>query len=70
MEWFRERVRQLDVAVRPPEPLLRGRDLLALGVPPGPRVGQILRAVYERQLDGAVTTLDEALAEAKQLLGP
>ena len=70
MEWFRERVRQLDVAVRPPEPLLRGRDLLALGVPPGPRVGQILRAVYERQLDGAVTTPDEALAEAKQLLGP
>jgi tRNA nucleotidyltransferase (CCA-adding enzyme) len=69
MEWFRERVRQLDVAVRPPEPLLHGRHVVALGVPPGPRVGEILRAVYDRQLDGAVTTLDEAVAEAKQLLG-
>ena len=27
---------------------------------PGPRVGEILKAVYEQQLDGAVTTLDEA----------
>ena len=36
MEWFRERVRQLDVAVRPPEPILKGRDVLALGVAPGP----------------------------------
>jgi tRNA nucleotidyltransferase (CCA-adding enzyme) len=69
MDWFREKVRQLDVAVRPPDPLLRGRDLLALGVQPGPRVGEILRAVYELQLDGAVTTSDEARAEAKRFLG-
>ncbi len=69
MEWFRDKVRQLDVALRPPEPLLLGRDVLALGVAPGPRVGEILRAVYERQLDGAVTTADEARAEAKRLLG-
>jgi tRNA nucleotidyltransferase (CCA-adding enzyme) len=69
MDWFRERVRELDVAVRPPDALLRGRDVVALGVPPGPRVGEILRAVYERQLDGAVTTADEAVAEAKRILG-
>jgi tRNA nucleotidyltransferase (CCA-adding enzyme) len=69
MEWFRERVRALDVAVRPPEPLLKGRDLLALGVPPGPEVGRLVRAVYERQLDGAVTTLEQARAEACRLLG-
>jgi tRNA nucleotidyltransferase (CCA-adding enzyme) len=68
MEWFRERVRHLDVAVRPPEPLLRGRDLLALGMTPGPAMGQILEAVYERQLDGAVTNLDEAIAEARRHL--
>ena len=68
MEWFLERVHQLDVAERPPEPLLRGRDLLALGVAPGPGVGRILRAVYERQLDGAITTREQALEEARQLL--
>ena len=69
MDWFRERVRALDVASRPPEALLRGRDVVALGVPPGPRVGEILRAVYERQLDGGVKTADEAVAEAKRILG-
>jgi tRNA nucleotidyltransferase (CCA-adding enzyme) len=68
MEWFRERVRALDVARRAPEPILRGRDVLALGVPPGPRVGRVVRAVYERQLDGAVTTADEARAEARRIL--
>jgi tRNA nucleotidyltransferase (CCA-adding enzyme) len=69
MEWFRERVRQLDVAVRPPEAILKGRDLIALGVAPGPELGRVLKAVYERQLDGAVTTLEEARAEACRLLG-
>jgi tRNA nucleotidyltransferase (CCA-adding enzyme) len=68
MEWFREKVRALDVAVQPPDPLLRGRDLLELGVAPGPEMGRILHAVYERQLDGAVTTLDEARAEAQRHL--
>jgi tRNA nucleotidyltransferase (CCA-adding enzyme) len=68
MEWFLERVRALDVAERPPEPLLLGRHVVELGVPPGPEVGRIVRAVYERQLDGAVTTLDEAQEEARRLL--
>ncbi len=68
MEWFRERVRQLDVATAPPAPILKGRDLLALGLRPGPELGRILSAVYERQLDGAVTTLDEACAEARRML--
>jgi tRNA nucleotidyltransferase (CCA-adding enzyme) len=68
MDWFLERVRQLDVVSKPPEPLLRGRDVVALGVPPGPEVGRIVRAVYERQLDGAVGTADEAREEARRLV--
>jgi tRNA nucleotidyltransferase (CCA-adding enzyme) len=69
MDWFRQRVQELDVAVRPPEPILKGRDVIALGVTAGPEVGRVLRAVYERQLDGAVTTLEEARAEACRVLG-
>jgi hypothetical protein len=68
MDWFLERVRQLDVAERPPEPLLKGRDVVALGVPPGPAIGEILREVYEKQLDGAVTTADQARDEARRIL--
>jgi tRNA nucleotidyltransferase (CCA-adding enzyme) len=68
MDWFLDRVRQLDVATKPPEPLLRGRDVVALGVPPGPEVGRIVRAVYERQLDGAVGTPEEAREEARRMV--
>lgn len=68
MEWFRGRARALGVEHAPPAPLLLGRHVLALGVAPGPEVGRILRAVYERQLDGAVVTLDEAVAAARAVI--
>jgi len=67
-QWFLDRVRALGVEHAPPAPLLLGRHLLALGVRPGPGMGEILRAVYEQQLDGTVTTLDEAHAVARGLL--
>jgi tRNA nucleotidyltransferase (CCA-adding enzyme) len=68
MDWFLERARALGVQHEPPAPLLLGRHLLALGLAPGPRVGDLLKLVYEKQLDGAVTTLEEALEEARALL--
>ena len=67
-EWFMQRSRELEVEQRPPDPLLLGRHLLELGVEPGPRMGEITRAVYEMQLDGRVRNLDEAIAEAKELI--
>ena len=67
MDWFIERARALGVEHHPPAPLLLGRHVLALGVDPGPRVGEILRRVYEKQLDGELRTLDEAIAEASTL---
>jgi tRNA nucleotidyltransferase (CCA-adding enzyme) len=68
MDWFIERARALGVEHQPPASLLMGRHLLALGVPAGPQVGSVLKQVYERQLDGAVTTVEEAIAEAKKIL--
>lgn len=66
MDRFLERARELGVQNAPPAPLVLGRHVLALGVPPGPRVGEILRAVYERQLDGSITTLEEGIAFARE----
>lgn len=58
------RAQQAALADEPikPTPLVRGRDLLALGYPPGPLYGEILRAVEDRQLEGELTLLEEALA--------
>ena len=67
-EWFIQRSRELEVEQRPPDPLLLGRHLLELGVEPGPRMGEITRAVYEMQLDGRVRNLDEAIEEAKKIV--
>jgi tRNA nucleotidyltransferase (CCA-adding enzyme) len=68
MDWFLERARALGVQHRPPAPILLGRHLLALGLTPGPRIGEILKAVYELQMDGTVTNLDEAIAAARTRL--
>jgi tRNA nucleotidyltransferase (CCA-adding enzyme) len=68
MDWFLERARALGVEHRAPEPLLLGRHLLALGLTPGPRIGEILKAVYEQQMDNQVTTLEEAIEAAKRLI--
>ena len=68
IDWFLERARQLGVQHAPPEPILKGRHLLDLGVEPGPRMGQILRQIYEQQLDGQVQSLDAAIARAREAL--
>jgi poly(A) polymerase len=44
-----------------PPPLVRGDDLLALGLKPGPKIGEILEAVETRQLEGTLTSREEAL---------
>src|SRR5438445_1309208 len=49
-----------------PPPLVRGDDLIALGLKPGPRIGQILEAVETRQLEGELRSREEALAWLKR----
>ena len=49
------------------QPLLDGSDLIALGQAPGPGFGVLLKEARERQLEGELTTRDQALGwlEAK-----
>jgi putative nucleotidyltransferase with HDIG domain len=44
-----------------PPPLLTGRDLIALGLKPSPRFGEILEAVQTAQLDGEINDRAGAL---------
>ena len=68
MDWFLERARELGVQHAPPEPLVKGRHLLALGLTPGPRVGEVLKQIYEKQLDGSIATLDQGLELAREMV--
>ena len=45
-----------------PPPLVTGHDLMALGWKPGPHFGPVLEAVQTAQLEGTLTTREEALA--------
>lgn len=65
--WFRARMEELEVFDGPPAPLLMGRHLLEMGLKPGPQIGRIVQTVYVAQLDGEVSTLEEARARAAEV---
>src|SRR2546422_6473222 len=67
-EWFIARARELEVQQAAPAPLLMGRHLLEMGLEAGPHVGEIVRAIYEMQLDGRVRTIEEAKDVAREFL--
>jgi hypothetical protein len=57
-----------DAGQAPPEPLLKGRDLIELfGLAPGPLFGCILKRIAELQDAGEISTRDEAIQVAKEL---
>jgi len=50
-----------------PPPLVNGDDLIAMGLRPSPRIGEILRQIHDEQLEGVLVTREDALAEARRL---
>lgn len=68
-EWFIEKARELAVEKEAPKPILMGRHLIELGLKPSPKFKEILDAVYEMQLDGKITDTEEAVEEARKLIG-
>ena len=52
-----------------PRPLLTGDDLIAAGYPPGPQFKAMLQAVEDAQLEGLISTPEEALALVREQLG-
>lgn len=65
-EWMLEKARGLKVERKPLEPLLQGRDLIALGLAPSPRFNEILDGVYQRQLEGSLENKEGAIAWIKE----
>lgn len=52
-----------------PPPLVKGHDLLAVGIPSGVVLGQLLNRVYDEQLEGRVTTREQAMIWIQQQQG-
>jgi tRNA nucleotidyltransferase (CCA-adding enzyme) len=59
--WLLERATSLGVEEEAPKNFLRGQDLMKQGIEPGPGMGKILDAVYELQLEGELTSREQAL---------
>jgi len=59
-EFCRHKLDELGAEQIRPEPLLRGQDLIRMGYAPGPRFSQILTAVENAQLDGNISTPEQA----------
>jgi len=60
-EFMLEQARELEQQPQIRPPLLNGEDLKALGVAPGPRMGELLAEVREKQLLDELKTREEAL---------
>ena len=58
--WF-DLADRMEIVEEGPKFLVQGRDLLALGVKPGPAMGEILRQAFEAQLDGEFATLEDGV---------
>ncbi len=52
-----------------PARLVRGDDLIAMGLKPGPRIGELLEAVQTAQLEGEIKTRAEALELLRTMMG-
>jgi poly(A) polymerase len=52
--------------IEPPR-LINGRDLLAMGIPPGRSLGVMLDTIYEAQLEGSIQSRSQALEVARKM---
>ena len=68
-EFCRQKLSELGPEQIAPPRLLSGRDLIDLGLQPGPRFKEILHAVEDAQLEGRLQTPEDALSWVRQQYG-
>ncbi len=62
--------REMLSADAPAPPLVRGDDLMrTLGIRPGPQLGRLVAQLAEAQYAGEISTREDAIARARELLG-
>jgi len=72
LSWARTTIATFNQSIKPhlssKNDLVRGKDLLTLGMPPGPGMGNILSRIRQAQDDGRIQNRTEALAMAKKII--
>jgi tRNA nucleotidyltransferase/poly(A) polymerase len=71
-ETLRRRLRELEAhagGIHAP-PLIDGDELIRAGLKPGPAFKKLLEAIYDAQLEGRISTINEALAMANAIRTP
>jgi poly(A) polymerase len=56
-----DRMDEMANEIKLPPPLVTGKDLIALGMRPGPEFGEILEIIADLQLEGKITSREQAL---------
>jgi tRNA nucleotidyltransferase (CCA-adding enzyme) len=69
LRWLAARAEALKVADSAPRPIVQGRDLVALGLEPSAKFGEILKRTYEAQLDGRFFDLAGGVDFVKGIIG-
>ena len=63
-----EKLRELPPEQIRPQPLITGDDLIAAGYQPGPQFKELLAAVEDAQLEGAIRTKEEAMELVRNIV--
>lgn len=66
-DFLQAKAAEFDAQPLIPPPLVSGRDLIRLGLDPGPRFKEILEAIQTEQLEGRILEREPALAYLRQL---
>lgn len=61
IQWYTRQKEEFNITQETIQPIVMGRHLLTEGIPPGKQMGIYLSELYERQLDGEFSTLEEGL---------
>lgn len=66
--WLLQRFEEFNVSKETIQPLIQGRDLIEMGVSPGPVMGKILKKLYQLQLDNEFETRPQGLKIARKII--
>ena len=65
-DWLEAKAKELNVFTKPLEPLIKGRDLIKIGLTPSAKFKEILDKLYRAQLKGQFSSKEEGLEYFKK----